>query len=63
MAVDVTDVDAVQEMVDFAISRCGALHLAVNNAGFHGVRATTKDYPIDEWRRVLDVNLDAVFTA
>lgn len=61
VTVDVTDVDAVQEMVDFTISRCGALHLAVNNAGFHGVRAATKDYPIDEWRRVLDVNLNAVF--
>ena len=61
VAVDVTDADAVQEMVDFTISRCGALHLAVNNAGIHGVRAPTKDYPIDEWRKVLDVNLDAVF--
>ncbi|QRM57205.1 SDR family NAD(P)-dependent oxidoreductase [Sinorhizobium sp. BG8] len=61
MAVDVTDAEAAKAMVEFATKRCGGLHLAVNNAGMPGLRAATASYPLDEWRKVLNVNLDAVF--
>lgn len=59
--VDVTDPDAVQKMIEFTISRCGSLQLAVNNAGIDGTCAVTADYPIDGWERVIDVNLNGVF--
>lgn len=61
LAVDVSDPDAVERLVEFVIDRCGALHLAVNNAGTDGVRKATADYPLDEWRRLLNVNLNGVF--
>jgi len=61
LAVDVTSPEAVEAMVDHVVARCGALHYAVNNAGSHGRRADTASYPLDQWRKVLDVNLDAVF--
>jgi len=59
--VDVGDAEAVEALVEFAVRQCGGLHLAVNNAGMAGARKTTADYPIDGWRRLIDVNLNGVF--
>lgn len=61
MVVDVTDANAVEAMVEYVSSKFGGPHLAVNNAGIHGQRADTAGYSLDEWGRVLDVNLNAVF--
>jgi len=37
------------------------LRIAVNNAGIGGANAPVGEYPIDSWRKVIDVNLNAVF--
>ena len=60
-AVDVADAAAVERMVDFAVEKGGGLHLAVNNAGIGGPAELTGDYPLDGWRKVIDVNLNGVF--
>ena len=60
-AVDVADASAVERMVDFAVEKGGGLHLAVNNAGIGGPAELTGDYPLDGWRKVIDVNLNGVF--
>jgi NAD(P)-dependent dehydrogenase (short-subunit alcohol dehydrogenase family) len=39
----------------------GPLKIAVNNAGIGGASALVGDYPVDSWRRVIEVNLNAVF--
>ena len=52
---------AVEELVEFVVQTCGGLHLAVNNAGVDGVRKATADYPLDIWRKLIDVNLNGVF--
>ncbi|MBP1884196.1 SDR family NAD(P)-dependent oxidoreductase [Sinorhizobium mexicanum] len=59
--VDVADAEAVDKLVKFAVEKCGGLHLAVNNAGIDGIRKTTADYPLDEWHKVMNVNLNGVF--
>lgn len=59
--VDVTDPRSVAQMVSFAKETFGGLHLAVNNAGIGGPDCETADYPLDGWRKVMDVNLDGVF--
>ena len=33
----------------------------VTDAGISGANATVEDYPVDEWRRVIDINLNGVF--
>ena len=60
-AADVADEDAMKALVDFARTRGGGLHMAVNNAGIGGPDLPTGAYPSDAWRRVIDVNLNGVF--
>ena len=60
-AADVADAAAVERMVAFAVEAGGGLHLAVNNAGIGGPDEPTADYPLDGWRKVIDINLSGVF--
>jgi NAD(P)-dependent dehydrogenase (short-subunit alcohol dehydrogenase family) len=57
---DVTDQTVVERMVAEA-GTLGPLRIAVNNAGIGGASALVGDYPVDSWRRVIEVNLNAVF--
>lgn len=59
--VDVSEPAAVQSLVDFTVETCGSLDLAVNNAGIDGVRAPVADCRLEDWHRVMNVNLNSVF--
>ncbi|MDX6284621.1 MAG: hypothetical protein QOG53_106 [Frankiales bacterium] len=61
IGVDVTDETQVADMVAAAVSAYGGLTIAVNNAGTSGAFGSTADVATEEWRRVLAINLDAVF--
>lgn len=58
---DVADASQVEAMVAFTEKTFGGLHMAVNNAGIGGPSMATADYPLDDWRKVIDVNLNSVF--
>lgn len=49
-----------EKVVAHAVSRYGALHYAVNNAGIGGAQAPTGDTDLAEWDRVIDINLNGV---
>ncbi len=59
--VDVTDWDAVRSAAARTAAEMGRIDILVNNAGITGMNATVADYPTDEWRRVIDIDLDGVF--
>lgn len=61
IAADVADPAAAEASVAACVSRWGALHLAVNNAGIGGPQAPVADIPLDGWRRLIEVNLNGVF--
>jgi len=61
IATDVADAAAVEGMVQFAVDSFGGLDIAVNNAGIGGPLAPTGEYPLDGWRKVIDINLNGVF--
>jgi NAD(P)-dependent dehydrogenase (short-subunit alcohol dehydrogenase family) len=52
---------AVAEGAVAAANALAPLKIAVNNAGIGGAAATIGDYPIDSWRKVIEINLNAVF--
>jgi NAD(P)-dependent dehydrogenase (short-subunit alcohol dehydrogenase family) len=57
---DVAQEDSWRQVVDATVSAYGRLNILVNNAGvgwFNDVEHTT----LDEWHRLLSVNLDGVF--
>lgn len=58
---DVANPDHHLTCVEAALREYGRLDVAVNNAGIAGQGAPTATYPVDEWRRVIDVNLSGVF--
>jgi NAD(P)-dependent dehydrogenase (short-subunit alcohol dehydrogenase family) len=58
---DLTDPDSGERAVEHAVGRHGGLHVAFNCAGISGPLVSTEDFPIDAWRQVIDVNVNAVF--
>ncbi len=58
---DVRDADRVDAVVAEVVSRLGGLDLLVNNAGIGGPSSDLVDTPLEEVRRVLDVNLFGAF--
>jgi NAD(P)-dependent dehydrogenase (short-subunit alcohol dehydrogenase family) len=58
---DVTDEQQVKNMVDTAVSTYGRLDAAYNNAGVQILVRDTADLPSEEWDRVVNINLRAVF--
>lgn len=59
VACDVRDYDDVVELVETVVDEHGGLDTMVNNAGV-GSEARLGDVELDEWRRVVDTNLDGV---
>ncbi len=58
---DVTDWNSVEAAVAQAHGAFGRVDIAVFSAGIAGVNATVADYPLDEWQRVIDIDLTGVF--
>lgn len=57
--VDVRDFAAVDELVRETVERTGRLDYMFNNAGI-GITGTVEEYGIDDWRYILDVNVNGV---
>ncbi|GAA5226053.1 SDR family NAD(P)-dependent oxidoreductase [Paeniglutamicibacter antarcticus] len=49
-----------KKAVDFAVSTYGALNYAVNNAGIGGASAPVGELDVEDWDRVIDINLNGV---
>jgi NAD(P)-dependent dehydrogenase (short-subunit alcohol dehydrogenase family) len=65
LTVDVSREGDVARMVSETVERCGSLDILVNNAGLYAsleMRPFT-EIPLDEWRRVMDVNVASMFLA
>ena len=59
---DITDPDAVRELVERVVRETGRVDVLVNNAGIR-VEADVIDTSIEDWDRLMAVNLTAVFLA
>ena len=59
VATDVTDRDQVQRLVDEAVQTYGRIDVMINNAGLMP-QAPLERFQIDEWDRMIDVNIKGV---
>jgi 2-deoxy-D-gluconate 3-dehydrogenase len=57
---DVSDQASVQAMVKQVLESCGRIDILVNNAGTN-IRKRPEDLSFEDWRKVLDTNLDSAF--
>jgi len=57
---DVGDSEALKGVVEHAVSVFGRIDILCNNAGV-SARGTTLDLTLDEWRRVMTIDLESVF--
>ena len=59
--VELTDADAVASSTEATINALGHIDILCNNAGIAGGIYKTWEYPVEEFRRVIDVDLNGVF--
>jgi len=59
--VDVTDLEAIERATAKALADFGRIDILVNNAGIAGMTKPVVDYPVEEWKRVIDIDLNGPF--
>jgi 3-oxoacyl-[acyl-carrier protein] reductase len=61
--VDLTDWNAVERAAAATAEAFGGIDILVASAGITGPNVTTWEYPVNEWRHVMEVNINGVFFA
>jgi NAD(P)-dependent dehydrogenase (short-subunit alcohol dehydrogenase family) len=56
---DVAQPKEIEALIRSTVEAYGRLDCAVNNAGIAGVQANTADYPLENWQKVIAINLTA----
>jgi len=59
--IDVTSRAALERGTKSALEALGRIDVLVNNAGIAGPTAPVVDYPVEEWQRVLEIDLTGPF--
>ena len=59
--VDVTNFEIVNKSLGEVEKKYGKIDIFVNNAGIAGMNTTVAEYPLDEWKKVMNLNLNSVF--
>jgi len=61
IVLDVTDPAAVEAATQLSLRELGSLDALVCSAGVAGKNMPVIDYPIEEWKRVFDINVNGLF--
>jgi 3-oxoacyl-[acyl-carrier protein] reductase len=61
LLVDITDAPAVENAAARSVETLGGIDVLVCSAGIAGFTAPLWEFPIDEWRKVFDVNVNGLF--
>ena len=59
--VDVRQIKEVESKLKEVEKKFGKIDIFINNAGIAGINTSVIDYPIEEWNKVIDLNLNSVF--
>jgi 3-oxoacyl-[acyl-carrier protein] reductase len=60
-ALDVSDQAQVEAAAAAANAALGKIDILVNSAGITGATAPVHEFPLDSWKRVIDINLNGLF--
>jgi gluconate 5-dehydrogenase len=58
---DVSIPDEATRVSELAVRDYGPIHILINNAGGRRINIATEDMPLDEWQRIIDLNLTSAF--
>lgn len=61
VAVDVGDYDAVRKAAVESHKALGSIDILVTSAGVTGATSPVQAFPVESWRRTIDVNLNGLF--
>jgi NAD(P)-dependent dehydrogenase (short-subunit alcohol dehydrogenase family) len=61
VALDVSDPDAVAQAAKASHAALGRVDILVSSAGITGATGPVHEYPIESWKRVIDINLNGTF--
>ena len=59
--VDVSNINLINEKLNQVEKSHGKIDIFINNAGITGMNTTVVNYPVDEWNKVINLNLNAIF--
>ena len=59
--VDVSNFENINKSLKEIENQHGKIDIFVNNAGIAGMNTTVAEYPVEEWNRVINLNLNSVF--
>ena len=59
--VDVTNFDEIKKSLSDIETKFEKIDIFINNAGIAGKNTTVAEYPLEEWKKVIELNLHAVF--
>jgi len=59
--VDVSNFENITKCLNEVESKHGKIDILINNAGIAGMNTTVAEYPLDEWNKVINLNLNSVF--
>ena len=60
-AVDVTNFEIINQNLEEVERKHSKIDIFINNAGIAGMNTTVAEYPLDEWKKVMNLNLNSVF--
>ena len=59
--VDVINYENINKSLQETENKLGKIDIFINNAGIAGMNTTVAEYPLDEWNKVINLNLNSVF--
>ena len=58
---DVSNFEIINKNLSEIESKQGKIDIFINNAGITGPNLTLEEYPLDDWKKVIELNLNSVF--
>lgn len=61
LQVNITNIANVEAACASVATQFGKISILVNSAGIAGINTTVDQYPVDEWQRIMDLNVNGMF--